>query len=162
MYTNNFLKILSRISSILFFIQAISILILCINFTNLNQSFRQNRPWTRFWKVQKLLGFSKLFEIFPEKFSRSVERACVLLSYTGFMKNPMLARASDDRLATDRLIPIVLPEEYRRKRRSSHGGLKWQNSAKVNLWTKINVFWKNFLTPLVSLGHKLFCTFFGF
>ena len=90
---------------------AISILILCINFTNLNQTFRQNRPLTRFRKVQKLLGFSKLFEIFPEKFSRSVERACVLLSYTGFMKNPMLARASDDTLATDRLIPIVLPEE---------------------------------------------------
>ena len=89
---------------------AISILILCINFTNLNQTFRQNRPLTRFRKVQKLLGFSKLFEIFPEKFSRSVERACVLLSYTGFMKNPM-ARASDDTLATDRLIPIVLPEE---------------------------------------------------
>ena len=114
-YVVNFVIFLSRISSILF----------CIAITNnfmyqfykskpnISSELTLNRFSAKIGKSNNFWDFPKPSCVFTKKFSRNVERACVLLSYTGFMKNPMLARAFDHTQATDRLITIVLPEEQK-------------------------------------------------
>ena len=97
-YVVNFVIFLSRISSILF----------CIAITNnfmyqfykskpnISSELTLNRFSAKIGKSNNFWDFPKPSCVFTKKFSRNVERACVLLSYTGFMKNPMLARAFDD------------------------------------------------------------------
>ena len=83
-----------------FFLSRISSILFCIAITNnfmyqfykskpnISSELTLNRFSAKIGKSNNFWDFPKPSCVFTKKFSRNVERACVLLSYTGFMKTP--------------------------------------------------------------------------